>query len=269
MWDGLGKLLSDIRASGVVQAMLYLAIIAVVIGILAIPWFKNPLERLYRKLYDRYLVWHSVQRGRGDERVSIGRVESIRKGIRDSTTNDFFICDWRHVLEMNEHGYTRTQVNCLLVNITGEALDDVEFPAYFGGPPGDFRSWAKIGTTTYDPLEPATQDQSTGSMVFRIPFPTPLAPRKHIRVRYGYGWVGPYEEGDCWWEWYMARPHATFHFKYVLAPRWRITKARGIVIPNDHTPPQPRIHGKTLHWRINAPIPGRKYRVEYKLESIL
>ena len=195
---------------------------------------------------------------------SLPAVSSVRKGIRSSFSRDFMVCEWKHVVAIDAAGDTKTAVECLLVNTTDDEIATVCFPLYFDRPPEDVGAWAKAGKASLR-VDTNPWDSDAGSGLFTVHFLAPLKPREHTRLRWGYGNKGSFAPGDEWWEWYFGRIHSAFTVKLDFASCWHVSGIRGLVVPEGRISSPPRQRRSAITWAIKAPMPGRKYRLEFSL----
>lgn len=237
---------------------LIITIAGIVLAIFTLPWLKRPVEDAIRAVRDWWIT-----RGRGRSLIPV--VESIRKGTRTTTVDDYFICDWQHAVLVDEHGNSKTEVDCLLVNTSGESKSDVVFPVYFENPTGRPHGWAKFGRSKRT-VHPYEFDDSKASGVFRIRFPRPLPPGDHVRFQWGFNYLGVYSAGREWWEWYFGRPHSLFRIAFTFAPIWSLSNVQGYICGEEELSlNQPTVTGQAFVWRIHAPKIGRKCRLEFDL----
>lgn len=237
---------------------MFLTILALVIAVVALPWLKRPVEECARRMRERILVGRALK-------DTLPAVHSIRMGLRSRATNDFMMCEWDHQVEVDGDGNTSTQIECLLVNITEATIDTIAFPVYFDSAESELRAWAKAGRTPLR-VDVGQWDQENGLGLVKVFFLSPLKPRDSVRLRWGYFNRGSFAEGEEWWEWFIGRPHAMFKVGLSFDGCWSVKALSGCVMPDDHAPEAPRLRKNKIMWTVAAPVPARKYRLDFTLE---
>lgn len=234
-----------------------LTILALVLAILALPWLKRPVEAFARRIRERVLVGRAL-------RNTLPAVRSIRKGFRSRATNDFMVCEWNHQVNVDGNGNTNTLIECLLVNITDGELDTIAFPVYFDSADTELRAWAKTGRSPLH-LDVSQWDSDKGNGLVEVSFPSPLKPRDSFRLKWGYFNQGSFSDGDEWWEWFIGRPHGMFKLALRFDEGWSVRALSGCIVPEEHVPVPPRLRRNKILWTVAAPVPGRKYRIDFIL----
>jgi hypothetical protein len=237
-----------------------LSILGILVGILSIPWLKRPAERWYSKARAGWIRW-TYRRELASELV---KVLKIREGIASHLNHDFFICEWKHEVQIDSQGNTQTSIDCLLVNICREEKREVVFPVYFENANQDLQGWAKIGRVR-NHLKPYEHDPNSGLGLFKIQLPLPLQPQDSVRLRWGYFYPQVFEIGENWWEWYFGRPHSNFSLRLTTAAPWKIANVRTRVLPPTYLAQGAVLHGQKITWTVRAPSLGHKYRIDFTL----
>jgi hypothetical protein len=174
------------------------------------------------------------------------------------------MCQWDHLVAVDAEGNTETTIDCLAVNIADEEIAAITFPVYFDSAQYKLPAWAKIGRSPLH-LDLTQWDQATGNGLVTVHFLVPLKPREHVRLKWGYSNPHSFSNGDEWWEWFIGRPHSLFKVRLSFDEAWSVSAIRGFVVPDDHAPQAPVLRGNQITWSVPAPIPGKKYRLEFAL----
>ena len=235
-----------------------LAVVCLCLAVIEIPWLKRPIERVVRTLRDRAIVGRALQ-------DTLPAVRSIRAGLRRRFTRDCMMCQWDHLITVDAGGSTETIIDSLVVNIADREMATIAFPVYFDSVPDQLPAWAKIGRSPLH-LDLTQWDQATGNGLVTVQFTTPLKPREHVRLKWGYSNPRSFSEGNEWWEWFIGRPHSLLKVRLAFDEAWSLSALRGIIVPEDHAPQAPTLRGNQITWSVPAPMPGHKYRLEFALE---
>src|ERR1035437_6719750 len=123
-----------------------LSLVALLIGVLSIPWLKLVIERKYRELHSIGAVaWF-----RRVHSVKYAGARAIQEGSYANIHPDFMICEWLHEIRVNSRGDTQTTVDCTLVNISEEPKDDITFTVYAETNAIILHGWVGIGGVKRD-----------------------------------------------------------------------------------------------------------------------
>jgi len=233
------------------------SIAGLIFALISLPWLVGPINRVVQHIYNN---WINLRCGKSQ----MSAVKAIKAGTRNSYKSDFFIYSWKHHVAVDPSGNTESAIECTLVNKANRNLSQIEFPVYFDSHQEVPNGWMKIGKVAHK-LFPEEYDQKTATGLFVIRFPTPLEPGKNIRFRWGYSYPKAYSEGNDWWEWYFARPHAEFSITFVFSELWSITNVSACIEGENTFYQQPRVHTRGFKWTIKAPSIGRKCRLTFDL----
>ena len=232
-----------------------------ILAISALPWLKKPIESVYWHIHTKYYVL-KIRKNKTD---ATKVVPLIMKGKYRKTRNDFMIVDWKHEVNYDADGFSETKINCSFVNISTEIKEYFTFPIYFARPTHDFQAWAKING--YEYALSFDWDSELGGGLIHIPFPKKLRPHQDMSFQYRHKPVKVLEEGNGWWEWYMARPHSIFRLSITFASPWQISSINSSTIPEVSEVKQPFLKKNHINWNIKAPVLGCKYKIEYKAQK--
>jgi hypothetical protein len=242
--------------------------IGVFVAIIALPWLKGPVEKLFNKMRIKISIWKTKRDGIPNE---LTKAKIIKYGLAEHYTEDFMFCDWRHEVKVNANGDSEPSIECELVNVSEEVQTEIHFPIYikfnYKNHLEDFQVWIKIGTSLNNTIL-NDWDSKKNIGIVKIVFPYPLKPRDNLKIKWGYHCNAVYDgPGQHWFEWYIARPHSYFRVKYSFDNQWIVSNVVGSVVGKTEDTKQPLHKGNQITWFIRAPRPGYKYHLSWILEK--
>lgn len=240
---------------------LALGLLGLFVGLLGLTWFSAPLYRTATRLR---ALWYAKRiAGRGN--LSLERARGVADGrLLGHTSKAFFFCEWFQSTLVDADGGVTTSFRTLLVNISDEPKERINFQFNTSSKDENLHLWCKVKGTKYD-LEPYSHDREKGVGEIMIKFPKPLQPREDLWVEYGYRLSNVYEIGDNWWGNYVGSQMGLLRVRIKFDDAWQISNLREELVGNGTLVRNANLRGKTIRWSIRAPVLAVRYRLRFDL----
>ena len=235
--------------------------VGLVLGLLSLPFVYSGCKRVGVAIRRAY-----ARRSDVGEQFSEKRLNALRQHRVDALRpqEDFGIALWRHVVVVDDEGGATHEVDCSVTNLTTSDLSSIEFPYYSDGT-GLSNAWASVDG---EEVTPQHREYAAAGHHWIIPLWKPVPAAESCRIKWGFSDAGVFSVGEEWFEWLIARPHASFELVMRFSAGWQIRDVRGLAVPPTWTPPQPKGRRNRIAWKMAFPRTLHQLRVEFYLESV-
>lgn len=240
-----------------------LAILGIIIGFLGLRWVSEPFQRAVI----RFRALWTAKRIPKSQDPHLERARAVADGrLIGHYKQDFFFCDEYHRTLVDADGGITRSLKFLVVNISAEPKDRINFQVNTSSKDSDLNLWCKIKGVKHK-LQPRSFDPTSGVGDILINFPKPLHPGEDLWVEYGYKLSGVYEPGENWWGWYIGNPMGLLRLCIVFHESWHVSGLREELLGEGYLVKGARLKGNEIRWTIKAPVLGVKYRLHFELQK--